>query len=781
MIGWRIALTAFFVWGLLTGCGGGTGVGVPSGDVTPSPDACLDGTVSPPADVPAAEIVGPAAPAFACAPCTTHEECGGGEDLCLALDPYGGVCGVHCEDHLCPRGYVCDQVPLAGEGVVGVPWQCVPRTGSCCTPELAGTVGPCHRTNSWGTCHGTRLCAPGTGWTSCSAALPGEDLCNGVDDDCDGVTDQGFEDQDQDGLADCVDLDQDNDGVADTQDNCLGLYNPGQEDLDGDGQGDPCDQDTDGDGWPDWQDCAPADPGAHPGAEELEDGIDNNCDGAVDETPGDAGTCGPDCFAMSSGPSGAAGFDLDQEAVSGVSENEKGYLVLGQGSLTYPSIWIANSGEGTVSRLDTLTGDEKGRYVVCADPSRTAVDLLGDVWIACRGDGGVAKITLVEANCVDQNGDGEIQTSQDANGDGTISGAEMLPVGQDECVRFIVYPGGTLQRAAGVDAENHAWIGSWFDQTLYRLEPDSGATVQEIWIPSEPYGLVIDGEGIIWVSGRGGGQLIRVDPATGAAQALTPVQSGIYGAFEPYGISMDGAGRIWIASCCSENRIFRYTPSTGQWNVVPTKPRPRGLVGHLNGRIYVAVDQNNEVGIFDAETLLEIDYIDLGGERFPIGMSVDSEEQVWAVNQVGASATRIDPDTNQTTGEFPVGIGPYTYSDMTGYMLYTFTSPQGYYFQTFCAPPELTVQWTVLQADMALPGGTEIHVRVRAAEDLDGLSSATWQAPFDPFPGETLPMDLLAVPGLNQTCLQAEFRLCPGEVGESPMLKGISAQYQVLP
>jgi len=34
---------------------------------------------------------------------------------------------------------------------------------------------------------------------------------------------------------------------------------------------------------------------------------------------------------------------------------------------------------------------------------------------------------------------------------------------------------------------------------------------------------------------------------------------------------------------------------------------------------------------------------------------------------------------------------------------------------------------------------------------------------------------------MNQTCLQAEFLLIPNDSSESPMLKGISAKYQVLP
>ncbi len=44
------------------------------------------------------------------------------------------------------------------------------------------------------------------------------DSCNGIDDDCDGMTDEGHRDGDGDRQADCVDPDDDNDGVADSLD-----------------------------------------------------------------------------------------------------------------------------------------------------------------------------------------------------------------------------------------------------------------------------------------------------------------------------------------------------------------------------------------------------------------------------------------------------------------------------------------------------------------------------------------------------------------------------------
>lgn len=45
--------------------------------------------------------------------------------------------------------------------------------------------------------------------------------------------------------------------------------------------------DTDGDGYLDWADCGCLDPTVHPDAEELENGVDDDCDGTIDEGAAD--------------------------------------------------------------------------------------------------------------------------------------------------------------------------------------------------------------------------------------------------------------------------------------------------------------------------------------------------------------------------------------------------------------------------------------------------------------------------------------------------------------
>lgn len=90
-------------------------------------------------------------------------------------------------------------------------------------------------------------------------------------------------DTDSDGISDFRDTDSDGDGIGDRSDNCRLIPNPDQADFDQDGVSDACDNDDDGDGTPDQTDCLPFDNKSYPGATEICDGIDNNCNGTIDE------------------------------------------------------------------------------------------------------------------------------------------------------------------------------------------------------------------------------------------------------------------------------------------------------------------------------------------------------------------------------------------------------------------------------------------------------------------------------------------------------------------
>ncbi|HIA05042.1 MAG TPA: hypothetical protein EYN66_24625, partial [Myxococcales bacterium] len=264
-----------------------------------------------------------------CRPCTNNQDCAlpgfEGLDQCISYGDAGHFCGISCSlSLLCPSGYTCSK------------GQCISESGICeCSPlhvALEAETG-CQLTNGLGSCKGLRKCTP-TGLSGCDAAVAQPELCDGVDNDCDelvdeevekscsidnvigsctghwvckdgvgscegseaapeicdgvdndcdGINDEGFPDQDDDGLADCVDPDIDNDGFLNEMDNCPMQANPEQTDTDLDEQGDLCDADDDNDGSPDSLDCKPLSKYIYPMAPELCDGVDNDCDMVTDE------------------------------------------------------------------------------------------------------------------------------------------------------------------------------------------------------------------------------------------------------------------------------------------------------------------------------------------------------------------------------------------------------------------------------------------------------------------------------------------------------------------
>ena len=183
-------------------CESGWCVQGPNGEMCSK--SCVDGC---PTGWLCKQIQGSSDTSFVCEPATTHlcepctqsgkcNEAGGLDNLCVAFGSTGSYCGIACDPAkaACPTGYACMEVPGGSDGIAH---QCLPTNNQCACSTYARQLGAstaCTRQNLVGTCTGKRQCGP-QGLSACDAPEAVNETCNGIDDDCNGKTDEGLEGQ----------------------------------------------------------------------------------------------------------------------------------------------------------------------------------------------------------------------------------------------------------------------------------------------------------------------------------------------------------------------------------------------------------------------------------------------------------------------------------------------------------------------------------------------------------------------------------------------------------
>ena len=459
--------------------------------------------------------------------------------------------------------------------------------------------------------------------------------------------------------------------------------------------------------------------------------------------------------------------DFEEGTLVGLeNQTVKEQLQLSKTSTTLPFIWIPNSDEGSISKINTETGIELGRFRVgpanvYLDPSRTTVDLMGNCWVGNRQGGTAVKVGLSEnGQCVDKNGNGKIETA---------NGGTALAWGEDECVLFEVsvttgttyqpgknqgdYSNASYPRGVAIDANNNVWVSTFNSQKLFKIDGATGKVTDTVSLAGHTsYGLVVDKQGKVWSSGFYDNHVLRYNPLDRTIIKI-PTRHMVYG------IGIDKSNHLFAAGL-SWNRVSRINTVTEQMEIdgISVAKSPRSIAVTNDGDVWVTNYGYGSVTRLSSDLQVKA-VMQNSGEL--TGVAVDSNGKVWAVDYYNR-LIRIDPGTNAAEKEVSIRGNHYSYSDMTGFVARTMTTQIGTWTVTLDAKAD-AAKWQKLSWNASAPQNTSLKVRARSTNDQKNWSA--WE-------DATKDIDLKSTPAGRYVQVESTLQVISGDT--SPILSDLT-------
>lgn len=243
----------------------------------------------------------------------------------------------------------------------------------------------------------------------------------------------------------------------------------------------------DGDGYDEDEDCDDADAAVNPGALEVTDGRDNNCDGTVDEAGPDS-----DGDGLSDGDEGVLGTNSNNVDTDGDGMEDGAEVSYGTDPLDRDSDedGLSDGAELNVYLCDPLEQDTDGDDL--GDALEVGRDYATDDTTPGYFEPDADPDTTTDPADADTDDDGLLDSDEDGNEDGAMTGNETDPVLNDTDGDGVL--DGT-ERGVGASRSNHT------DPSKFKADADTSSTTDPLQADSDG-GLVPDGEEDLNANGR---------------------------------------------------------------------------------------------------------------------------------------------------------------------------------------------------------------------------------------------------------------------------------------
>jgi hypothetical protein len=422
-----------------------------------------------------------------------------------------------------------------------------------------------------------------------------------------------------------------------------------------------------------------------------------------------------------------ANYSLDPEAPC----EESRYLVVPSSAASKLAVY-----DLSVHPPVAITGTP---FITCGSPSRILMDAATDVYSTCRTPD-AANALQSQANVCKHTREGVLLWCR------SLVDASPLPTAS------------CPTRGIAMSGDGRLFVGcSGYNPIVYELDPATGTTIQSLSLSSNTngigvYGFAIDSERLYinlhyWQDGLAA---IQLSDFTLAYEILAG------GGVSPggYGITVEG-DHVWTTY---GNKVQKHLSADGSIVNEYTLPGAGwmgGIQAGLDGFLYAAAQESSLVVRFDplnpsgTTTLLSLDTGDAG----PRGLSLDNQNNVYAINKASSTLTKIAAVAGPGGGTATsFGIPtvelqqPYGYSgDMTAMTSSCMAGTTDTWFSSQIDSGDAGTSWSTISWNSNQPPGTNILVQYStdAAVPATNWVTATNGAPMVGVTGQYLQIKAL--------------------------------------